>query len=91
MICSPTTRSEYEPVEGGEYAVDEVNNITCISYKDSDPWGEYINGPIYNQRIDWLLSLRKYDVSYVGEFILVKKTIIWAWNFTNICLEMSNY
>ena len=66
MICSPTTRSEYEPVEGGEYAVDEVNNITCISYKDSDPWGEYINGPIYNQRIDWLLSLRKYDVSYVG-------------------------
>tara|TARA_R110000787_G_scaffold27438_2_gene75983 strand:+ start:600 stop:1625 length:1026 start_codon:yes stop_codon:yes gene_type:complete len=54
-----TFLGNHDPVKGGVYNSEE--GINCL--------GKYEENTMYNQRIDWLLSLRKNNISYKGGLV----------------------
>lgn len=70
LISSPTFIGQYEVVESGIYNSDE--DITCL--------GKFDNHFMYNQRYDWLLSLRKHNILYIGGIVFHENTnLSYAW------------
>jgi hypothetical protein len=60
LLSSPTFIGSYNPVDNGTYSASE--DITCL--------GKYDDGGImYNQRYDWLLSLRANKIKYEGGIV----------------------
>ena len=56
MVCSPTYIGNYTPVDNGIYNHN----------KDVSSLVVYNGKKVYNQRIDWLLSLRKNNIFHIG-------------------------
>jgi hypothetical protein len=60
MFASPTFIGRYTPVDNGIY--NSSDDINCLAKHDSNLEDEVM----YNQRIDWLLSLRKNNIFHIG-------------------------
>ena len=75
LVCSPTFRSLYEPIKSGVY--NSVDGISCLSNPDKkfDIYGDKILHYMYNQRIDWLLSLLKSKTSFYGGLVFSEKNL----------------
>ena len=60
MVASPTFIGRYVPVNDGIY--NKEDGINCLAKHESSSEEEFM----YNQRIDWLLSLRKNNIFHIG-------------------------
>lgn len=62
MVAAPTYMGNYKPVKGGMYASDEF--VSCFTTLTKPETGA--DEIVYNQRYDWLLSLKQAGIPYVG-------------------------
>ena len=60
MICSPTFIGGYKPDPNGVYNSD--NDVSCFAKHETNKPDQVM----YNQRIDWLCSLRKNNIFHLG-------------------------
>lgn len=69
FVGAPTFLGRHEPVEGRPY----LSNATTRSL------GEYEDHLMYNQRIDWLLSLRENNIPHVGGLVFKGDNLSVEW------------
>jgi hypothetical protein len=62
MVAAPTYMGGYKPVRGGLYCSDEF--VSCFTVLIDNETG--VEEIVYNQRYDWLLSLKQAGIPYVG-------------------------
>lgn len=76
LVAAPTYLGRYSPIEGVEYS--ELDGVSALGKHDgpieddASPW-------MYNQRIDWLLSLRKNNVFHVGGLVFKEHNMTEEW------------
>jgi hypothetical protein len=77
MIGSPTFIGGYKPIHNGIYNHDI--DVSCFGKHETNKIDHFM----YNQRIDWLLSLRKNNIFYIGglTFTHANLTLEWQANY----------
>ena len=70
LIASPTFLGKYEPELLGHYNQDD--NTSCLGRHELGHW-------MYNQRIDWLLSLIRSHINYYGGLVFSHDNLSVEW------------
>jgi hypothetical protein len=83
LLASPTFIGNYIPVTG---AYNTEDDITCLGKFDD---GNYM----YNQRYDWLLSLRKNKIEYGGGIVFSHNNLSanWQTNYFGNVTKLKSY
>tara|TARA_Y100000310_G_scaffold343517_1_gene451568 strand:+ start:3279 stop:4277 length:999 start_codon:yes stop_codon:yes gene_type:complete len=71
FLGTGTFLGRHEPVKGGNYICDTDLNVSSL--------GKYEDHYMYNQRIDWLLSLRKNNIPHVGGIVFTESNLSKEW------------
>ena len=69
FLGAPTFLGRHTPVEGGGYH----------STQDTSSLAMYEDHYMYNQRVDWLLSLRKSNIPYLGGLVFKTDNLTAEW------------
>jgi len=72
FVGTPTFLGRHDPVGGGVYN----------STEDTSSLGVHEDHYMYNQRIDWLLSLRKNNIPYFGGLVFKTDNLTIEWQST---------